>query len=71
MISPVNQPESSEARNTTTLAMHRWRTDAAQWRQGEVVLLEITSRAQKPGSPGAFAECGSGVDGVHPDFSRG
>src|SRR3984893_17606633 len=46
------------------------RADAAQWRQGEVVLLELASRAQKPGSAGAFAECGSGVDGVHPDFAR-
>src|ERR1700730_11962823 len=48
-----------------------WRANAAQWRQCEVVLLEIAPRAQKPGSPGAFAERGSGVDGVHPDFSRG
>src|SRR5260370_41142304 len=49
----------------------RWRTDAAQGRQGEEVLLEFASRAQQPGGPCAFAECGSGVDGVHPDFARG
>ena len=70
MISPVSQPESSEARNTATLAMSAGVPMRPRASRREL-LLELASRAQQPGRLCALAERGSGVDGVHPDFSRG
>ena len=53
MISPVSQPESSEARNVTTFAMSDWRPDAAERRHGD----QFSSRTRSPrrNKPAALA----------------